>query len=158
MSYVLAEQRDADVVAAFREYRAYLSENANSFPPSAYELAMSDWYFDFSDHRCPHDAWLQSATFHEPSTGSCSEIRSSTLTVHLFGAYHDGYIEFVYPEVRAYELSAPFAVQGHGDWRYDEFRVAEGGGVIHEIEWAAFGHTGRWLIEAADVIQKWIPR
>ena len=87
-----------------------------------------------------------------------SELRSSTLTVHLLGAYHDGYIEFVYPEVRAYELSAPFAVQGHGDWRFDEFRVADGGGVIHEIEWAAFGHTGRWLIEAADVTHKWIPR
>lgn len=158
MAYVLAKQRDADVVAAFREYRSYLSENAARFPPSAYELATSEWYFDFGDRRCPHDAWLQSATLHEPSTGSRNEFRSSTLTVHLLGAYHDGYIEFVYPQVCAYELNMPYAAQGQGDWRYDEFRAADSGRVIHEIEWATLGYTGRWLIEAADVMHKWIPR
>jgi hypothetical protein len=87
MSYVLEKQRDIDVVAAFREYRAYLASHASQFPPSAYELATSDWYFDFNDHRCPHDAWLESATFSEPSTGSRNELRISTLTVRLLGAY-----------------------------------------------------------------------
>jgi hypothetical protein len=158
MSYVLAKQRDTDVVGAFRDYRAYLSENASRFPPSAYALATSDWYFDFADHRCPHDAWLESATFSEPSSGERSQVRSTTLNVRLLGAYHDGYIEFAYPAVRAYEFSMPHAAQGHSDWRYDEFRAADGGGVIHEIEWASFHDTGRWLIEAADVIHRWVPR
>jgi hypothetical protein len=158
MSYVLDKQRDTDVVAAFREYRAYLASNATQFPPSAHELATSDWYFDFNDHRCPHDAWLETATFSESSTGSRNEVRTSTLTVRLLGAYHDGHIEFVYPEVRAYELNMSHLAQGHGDWRYDEFRVTPAGRVIHEIEWAVFGYAGRWLIEAADVSHRWIPR
>jgi hypothetical protein len=153
--YVLSKQRGVGAVGAFRQYRIYLSENASRFPPSAYELATSDWYFDFSDHRCPHDAWLESATLHEPSTGSRHELRSLTLKLRLLGAYHDGFIELEYPEVQAYELVMPYTAQGQGDWRYDEFRVADSGRVIHEIEWATFGQSGRWLIEAADVIYKW---
>src|SRR6185503_7437723 len=157
MPYVLGKQRDEDVVAAFRSYRDYLSENASHFPPSAYALATSEWYFNPHDHRCPHDAWLETATFTELSTGARSEIRSLTLTVRLLGAYHDGYIELVYPKVSAYDVAASQAGRGHRDWRYDEFRVAEGGRLIHEIEWAAVSKTGRWLIEASDVAFKWIP-
>jgi hypothetical protein len=36
MSYVLAKERDVDVMAAFANHRAYLRENKKSFPPSAY--------------------------------------------------------------------------------------------------------------------------
>ena len=157
MSYVLAKQRDADVVAAFAEYRAYLHANKTFFPPSAYDLASSHWYFDSTDHRCPHDSWLESATIHEPGSGSRREIRSVALTVRLLGAYHDGYIEFRYPDVHSYELSMFDLPRGHGDWRFDEFRLGDNGRVIHEIEWATGGDTGRWLIEASDVLYKWLP-
>src|SRR5262245_20513048 len=119
MAYVLAKQRNEDVVAAFRSYQDYLSENASRFPPSAYALATSEWYFNPNDHRCPHDAWLETATFAEPATGTRNEVRSLTLTVRLLGAYHDGYIELVYPKVSAYEVSASQADRGHGDWLFD---------------------------------------
>jgi hypothetical protein len=157
MTYVLAQQRDSDVATAFENYRAYLHGNRTAFPSSAYALATSDWYFDFADRRCPHDSWLESVTIADPSSGSRHELRSSTLIVRLLGAYHDGHIEFVYPEVQAYDLSMINLNQGHGDWRYDEFRLSETGRVIHEIEWATFGDTGRWLIEASDVFHRWIP-
>ena len=146
MSYVLAQQRDRDVVAAFANYRAYLHDNKTLFPPSAYALATSDWYFDFGDRRCPHDSWLESATIGEPSTGLRSELRHSTLSIRLLGAYHDGYIEFFYPEVHAYDLNTANVNQGHGDWLFDEFRLGANGRVIHEIEWASFANTGRWII------------
>jgi hypothetical protein len=158
MAFILAEQRDADVDAAFESYHRYLRDNKARFPPSAYALATADWYFAFSDRRCPHDAWLEAAVFEEPSTGERHENRSSKLTVTLLGAYHDGYIEFVYPEVYAYQIDMPYAADGHGDWRYDEFRVGEQGQLVHEIEWAAARPTGRWLIEASDVLHRWIPR
>jgi hypothetical protein len=157
MSFVLAKQRDRDVVAAFAEYRAYLYANREAFPPSAYALARADWYFDANDHRCPHDSWLESASIEEPSTWPRSEVRSTCLRVRLLGAYHDGHIEFVYPEVHAYELGMINLRQGHGDWRYDELRVGDNGRVVHEIEWATYGDTGRWLIEASDVLYTWIP-
>jgi hypothetical protein len=156
--YILSAQRDADVAGSFRRYRDYLSENRSRLPPSVYALAMSDWYFDFEDHRCPHDAWLESAEFSEPSSGSRSEIRSSMLTVRLLGAFQDGHIELTYAGVRAYELKMPGVACGHGDWRYDEFRVADEGGVVHEIEWSAAGLVGRWQIVAADVIYQWRAR
>jgi len=57
----------------------------------------------------------------------------------------------------AYDVAASQAGRGHGDGRYDEFRVTQGGRLIHEIEWAAVSETGRWLIEASDVAFKWIP-
>ena len=51
-------------------------------------------------------------------------MRSSKLTIQLLGAYHDGHIEFVYPEVHAYAYDMKMITlkKGHGDWRYDEFR------------------------------------
>lgn len=45
--------------------------------------------------------------------------------------------------------------EGHGDWRYDEFRVTDAGHLVHEIEWWAAGEAGRWLIEAGDVRLEW---
>ena len=59
MTYVLAEQRDRDVVAAFAVYREYLEANKSRFPVSAFALASSEWYFDFADRLCPHDSWLE---------------------------------------------------------------------------------------------------
>jgi hypothetical protein len=69
-------------------------------------------------------------------------LRSTTLTIRLLGAYHDGFIEFLYPEVYAYDLGATSVGQGHGDWRYDEFRLGDGGRLVHEIEWASAAETG----------------
>ena len=158
MTFVLAETRDRDPLAAFRDYRSYLRENEHRFPPSAYALATSDWYFDFNNHRCPHDGWLEAATFSELASGERSELRSTQLTIRLLAAYHYGYIEFVYPEVYSYRLEMPHSTQGHGDWRYDEFRVDDRGRLVHEIEWAMFGHDGRWLITASDVHFRWVPK
>jgi hypothetical protein len=157
MAYVLTSQRSRNVGEAFRAYHAYLEQNADRFPKSAYELATSSWYFDASDHRCPHDAWLESATFTESGTSPRQERRFNDLSVRLLGAYHDGYIDLTYPEVRSYSFDMSRSAHGHGDWRYDEFRAAEDGGVVHEIEWAAAESNGRWVIESRDVLYKWTP-
>lgn len=104
MSYILADQRDRDVVTAFAAYWEYLLERRSRFPPAAYALAASEWYFDFSDHRCPHDSWLESVTIGETSMGARHEQWTSTLTIRLLGAYHDGCIEFSYPGVYDYDF------------------------------------------------------
>jgi hypothetical protein len=161
MSFILSEQRKPEtVVKAFEQYRAYLADHAKNFPVGAHALATSDWYFDPSDHRCPHDAWLEGITIAEPVTGGENERRVTTVRILLFGAYHDGFIELFYPEVFHYSLSSPSCVRGLGDWLYDEFRVGSDGHLIHEIEWAGFSNKveSRWIIEASDVEFQWMPK
>jgi hypothetical protein len=158
MTFLFTEDgRDDDVVRAFRRYREYVESAKDSFPPSAYALATSDWYFNPEDRRSPHDAWLESLHLTEPSSGERHEIRTLSLRLRLLGAYHDGFIELLYPRLFAYRLNVEDGEMGHRDWRYDEFRVSDRGRVIHEIEWCGPRRTGRWLIEASDVQLQWVP-
>lgn len=156
--FILGDQRDDDVVGAFSRYEAYLKENQTGFPESAYSLATSDWYFGFSDHRAPHDAWLESVEIFEPSQGERQETRAVSISIRLLGTYHDGFIELNYPKVFEYRLATGTLGRGHGDWRYDEFRLKEEGQLVHEIEWASYKGSHSWLIVASDVEHKWIAK
>ena len=148
---------DANVTVQFERYRAYLSSVRSAFPPAAFALATSDWYFSFDDHRCPHDAWIENIEFREQGSGDRQSKRDLSLKVSLLGAYHDGRIEIHYPRVYAYRLDVSNSASGHGIWRYDELRLSERGNLIHEIEWANIGATGTWLIEASDMSFGWKP-
>jgi|SRR5438105_6386782 len=162
MAYILSAQRDQggpQALELWREYERYVRSNEAVFPPGAYALATSDWYFGFSDHRAPHDAWLEWAKFEEPASGQRGEVRHLSLRVRLLGAYHDVYLEFFYPKVYAYSLSNSTSDRGHSDWRYDEFRLSPNGHLLHEIEWAGSpGIEAHWLIEASDVEFSVLPR
>jgi hypothetical protein len=155
--FILADQRDSDVTGSFARYSEYLGKNGHRFPRSALALATSDWYFGFSSHQAPHDSWLESVQVFEPSSGERCELRATSILIRLLGAYHDGYIEFHYPTVFEYRLTAGTLGQGHGDWRYDEFRLDEEGRLVHEIEWASYGANNTWVIVASDVHHKWLP-
>lgn len=156
MTFVLAaDGRDDDVVGAFRRYRTYLESVRGVFPPSAYALATSDWYFNFDDRRSPHDAWLETFDLCEKSSGARREKRSLSLCVRLLGAHHDGHMELRYPKVFAYSLSSNDSDRGSGDWRYDELRLSERGNLLHEIEWSG---GGTWSIEASDLAWEWISK
>src|SRR5512144_2919016 len=77
MAYILSKERDGSVAKMKRNwdrYVAYLRKNERRFPAGAYSLATSDWYFGASDHRAPHDAWLEEVTISEPSSGGRNEI------------------------------------------------------------------------------------
>jgi hypothetical protein len=157
MSFILRAQRTGwpgTFQSDWGRYEAYLREHREQFPPAACALATGAWYYDASTSRCPHDAWLEALTLAEPATGERHEQRTLAATIRLLGAYHDGYLELHYPVVFSYDLQATSTPQGHGDWLFDEFRISEGGRLLHEIEWAA---GTRWLIEASDVHLKWLP-
>ena len=159
MSYLLSSDgRDDDAVGAFQRYREYVASAKNRFPARAYALAASDWYFDPTDRRCPHDGWLESLVLVESSAGERNEIRIVSLRVRLLGAYHDGYIELHYPKVYGYTLTVGDDGRGHRDWRYDELRVSEEGHLIHEIEWCDLQDTGRWIIDASDIELTWVAK
>lgn len=155
MAYILDQQREQDCTGAFQAYRSYLTSAAGNFPPSAYALATSDWYFDPADHRCPHDSRLKTCTITErsPRKGLPPSIK-----IRLLSVREDGVHEFDYPQAYQFRLSYVGNQQGHKDWRYDEFRLNENNQVVHEIEWRGDEDTGSWLIEASDVIYTWIPK
>jgi len=158
MAFILSEQRTAahnQVVACFESYRDYLRGTRSRFPPRAYELATSVWYYAPRDHRCPRDAWLEEIIASETGSGYRAEVRAVSMRVRLLSAYHDGHIELSYPRVFAYQPGA-HPHQGHQDWRYDEFRLTEDGHVLHEVEWWGSAEAGRWLIEASDVHFEWV--
>lgn len=153
--FILDAQRDDDVVEAFRVYREYLEENRSRFPKSAYDLATSDWFYDFTNHHCPHDSWLESIEILEPSSGDRQEQRNCQIRIKLLAAYHDGIIELTYHGVKSYELNGMQVQPGHADWRYDQFRLSEAGHLLHEIEWCSAYSTAKWIIEADDVEYLW---
>ncbi len=158
MAYYLSDERNQDVVSAYRRYQEYLRQHQNAFPSGAFSLATAEWYQNPSDHRCPHDGWLESVVVAE--TPNAEKKRPTTIRTRLMAAYHDGHIEFFYPQVFAYTLESPGCTGGLGDWLYDEFRLLPNGHVIHEIEWAGFPSVkgSRWLIETSDVQFHWIPQ
>ncbi len=154
--FILSEHRDVDIRKAFSRYARHLKVNRKRFPPSAYALATSEWYFDFSKHKCPHDAWLESVVIQELASGKRHEERQTAITIRLLGAYHDGFIQLHYPQVYGYQLTGAFVDGGHKDWRYDELRVDRQGRLVHEIEWCGMKATATWLIVASDVQYRWI--
>jgi len=162
MAFILSEQLDADDSkphSLFERYQEYVHLNRDAFPPSAFALATSEWFFGSDDHRAPHDAWLESMAFEEPSSGERGEVRHLSLRVRLLATYHDQYLELFYPQVFSYSLSHPQVDEGHFDWRYHELRLSQKGTLIHEIEWAGRpGVEGRWILEVSDVQFSSTPR
>lgn len=160
MAFILSENRaNHDQCArGFAAYREYLERWKATFPPNAYALASSKWYFEPSEHRCPHDAWLESVMIAEAGTGGRAEVRHTTVQVRLLAAYHDGFIQLFYSRVFGYSFQRPSCLRGVGDWRFDEFRLSDNGHLIHEIEWsgAPGEKSTRWVIEALDVEYKWL--
>jgi hypothetical protein len=145
-----------DIEIAFRAYTAYLESVRHALPESAYEFATADWHYDHTDHRCPHDSWLEALTISEPALGSRREMRHVEIVARLLGAFHDGTLELSYPGVCSYSLSGASGSSGnagHGDWLTDEIRLSEKNMVHHEI---VFSNGSRWLIESKDIHFRWV--
>lgn len=124
------------------------------FPVSAFDFATAAWHYDYSDHRCPHDSWVESLTVHEPASGERLQNRSLHMSTRLLGAFHDGHILIDYADVNMYLLEGLKARACHGEWLIDELRLSESGLVLHEV---LFSNNSRWLIEARDISCEWRP-
>ncbi len=157
MAFILSANRKdpKESAEAFREYQLYLASVERQFPPSAFKLATSDWYFG-GGPKSPHDGWLESIQIREMPSGDRKQVRLTEVRVRLLGSCHDGYIELHYGRVFNYSLTASFHTEpgaeiSHGDWLWDEFTLSDKGNVVHEIEW----QHGVWKIEADDVLYRW---
>lgn len=145
--------------SAFSKYFEYLEKNKDMFPRKAHEFASARWHYDFDDHRCPHDSWVESICVNEPSSGDRNEIRVIDISIKLLGAYHDGWLTLLYQNVKKYNFFYEHADNvptiGHGDWLIDELRLSDNGLVVHEI---VFSNNARWLIECSDMHFDWIEK
>jgi hypothetical protein len=137
-----------------RAYREYLQSVKERLPLSAFEFATAAWHYDYGDHRCPHDSWVESLTIDEPARGGRLEDRSLHISTRLLGAFHDGHLLLGYADVQMYSLESPKARAGHGDWLVDEVRLSENGFVLHEV---LLSNDNRWVIEAKDISCEWRP-
>jgi hypothetical protein len=148
-----------DAVTKYHEkYASYLATKAAVFPAGAYAFATATWHYDPSDHRCPHDAWLDELTIEEKVDAS-EEVRVARIVINLRGAYHNGTLDIVYEKVHGYDLrylDPERLVPGraHGDWLLDEIRLADDGRVEHEIN---FSRNGNWVITCEDISAIWTP-
>jgi hypothetical protein len=135
---------------AFDRYREHLKANRGRFSASLCEIAVSEWYYDFNDARCPNYAVLENASLKEVTQDEETGARRMSVTLKLQGFHYDDVVhfQFHYPEVFFYRMESAHRLIARRTWRYDEFRLSEDGSVLHEIEWAG---TGNWLIEASDV-------
>jgi hypothetical protein len=152
---------DAERERRFQKYFDYLESIKEKMPPDAHAFAIANWHYDHSDHRCPHDAWVDELSLLEPASGARSEIRHIDIRVSLLGAYHDGRLELQHKRVVSYCLtkepglsSRGVRLLGHGDWLIDELRLSERGHVVHEI---VFRNAGHWTIECEDIGCRWVP-
>jgi len=88
VAYYLSNERNKDVVEAYRRYQEYLRQHEQEFPASAFALGTAEWYQDANDHRCPHDGWLENLIVSE--TAVADKKRTTTILIRLLAAYHDG--------------------------------------------------------------------
>jgi hypothetical protein len=141
------------------EYRAYLERVAARFPPGAYAFATASWHYDPSDHKCPHDAWVDSVGVVERGTGSRAEVREVDMTIRLLGAYHDGFLVLRYVGVCGYAMEAldtgtgTHRQRGHGDWLVDEITLTPDGNVQHE----AILSAAKITVRCVDIECDWVP-
>lgn len=136
----------------FQNYKNYLESIEHKLKPSAREFALADWRYDFQDHKCPHDSWVEHLKIYETSSGERRQIRFTQIELKLLGAYHDGYLVLNYCNVQNYCINN--SSDAHGDWLYDEIRISEDNLVIHEIEFLVDTY---WIIKCEDIKSNWIP-
>lgn len=159
MAYILSKDRPhnshEEWRAGWAAYRSYLDSVRGRMPRAAFEFAAADWHYDFSDHRAPHDGWLEALEIREHAAGARRQYGRVEILVRLLAAHHDGHIELRYTDVQSYSLASSVEPDaGRRDWLYDEVRLSEGGRVEHEVEWSG---GGLWLIECGDLAYAWLP-
>jgi len=143
-----------------RAYKSYLQSVQNSLPPRVFEFAAAPWHYDHTDHRCPHDGWLESLTIREIAEGDRRQHRRIEIELLLLGAFHDGHMRMTYMAVSSYlstlpTCESPFGNKvGHPDWLVDEFRLATNGLIVHNV---LFSSGSRFEIECQDFDWEWMP-
>lgn len=155
MPFILSANRDHDSpensLKNWEDYQAHLTKNKASFPKSAFALATSAWWYCSDLPEAPHDSRLLAFRMGDYGASEWDNHQLPWIEIELQSAY-SGRIRLRYPKVYRYELKMGGESPGiHGDWRYDEFSLTDGGNLRHTIEWA---DGAVWTIEGSDLEHK----
>jgi hypothetical protein len=135
-------------------YGPYLESILPDLPSGAAAFINADCHYDIRDHKCLHDAWVESISVVEPAAGDRHRHRETGIIVKLLGAFHDGIAELRYKSVTSYLFECPDVAHGHGAWIIDEVRLSANRTVVHDVLLA----NAKWLIECADIEWTWTDR
>ncbi len=116
-------------------YKEYLSLNKSKLNKTISEIMDSEWYFDWSNHKCPHDSWLRE--FNIKCSGGNIKIN-----ILLLGAFHDLFIRYSYDKVKSYEINFS-GRSSELEWDIDEFIIDPNGFNVHSIR---FVNGVKWKI------------
>jgi hypothetical protein len=132
----------------FEEYRRYLETNRSALPPGAFEFAAAALPYGPGNPDCLRDAWTESLELLEDASGDRLQHRRLRLEARLLSRDHDRRVYITYRDVVSYSLALPpppgdppnpGTPWTHGDWLYDEVRLAMRGLVEHEVLFATRG-------------------
>lgn len=139
----------------WKRYSRYVDSIRNQLPAHVFAFASDSQYFDLGSHSSLHDAWLESFTVREDSSGERHEIRRMEVAISLLGPFHDRRIHLRYSGVTRYTFVAPprygeprYEHTAHGDLLTHEVRLGRDGLLIHEF---LFERDATFLIECSDI-------
>ena len=150
MSFLVgATHDDSRSDKSYQAYVTYLSSIRDRLPQTVYEFAIADWHYDFTNPKCPHDAWVQEIKISEVAGGERHEIRKTQIEIILLGAYHDRLLKVTYSDVASHSVNSTHSQDGYGDWLIDEISLSNSGLVVHEVK---FRSDAVLRIECSDII------
>src|SRR5687767_2150475 len=88
------------------------------------EISQQRWYRDFTDSRCPHDAWLLRFDMDIVDGDGDEDLCTRTIRVALLAPYHNGRITMLYRDVTGYAVTlldtrTPGKTSRRRDWLTD---------------------------------------
>ena len=155
MSLKLSPQLDADALAAFALYDAYLESHRHYFPESCIRVIEDERWYGGYDSMSPHDSKLRKLEFYSNEKGK-------NLRLNLEKEHMNLSIEITYENVMKSKLGSLPSFDEIFEWRYEQFlhydpyedyRISETKMFRHDIEWT---NGLVWSVYAENIIVEWI--
>jgi hypothetical protein len=136
-----------------REYREHLLQIGDKLPKSAAEFLLSDWYYKWSDARCPHGGSIEAVSITRLRAEKGSQSEKVHITVTLLNHCESGRIVFRYGNVCRYRMAGSECGLSSQVWSMDRIGLTSHGNVVHLIELNA---QHEWCIECEDIEYKYV--
>ena len=140
-------------VTLWAGYEDSLALIASRLPANARKYALASWHTDVTDHRCIHDAWIETVSVVEGGTGPRKEKRGMGIVIRLLSAQQDRRLILKLPGVRRYLIERPLIegprgeAAGHGDVLDDSITLTAEGSILYSLR----AEFGRIEVEAKDI-------
>jgi hypothetical protein len=140
-------------VSVWARYEDDLAPIAARLPANARKYALAAWHCDITDHRCIHNAALETIAIVESGAGERKQKRAVGIVIRLLSAQQDRHLVLKFPMVRRYLTEHPCSGakrpddRGHGDVLDDSIGMTDDGYVSYSLRM----ESGRVEIEAKDI-------